>query len=319
MLPILLRNRLKIKPTLKLNKREKTLGIIIISLLLVLLFYNKVSVAQMKQINTLAAEKAQKQALIKDYRQRGYADVIGLVAEKNQIEQETEKLYQEVPGYIGEPEILVDIHQLVDSCNLYADTITFQKYQEEAGFGRLPVTLTIKGPQFNIYQFIDRLEKSKRLVRVAAVEFTPADADWVTCNLTADFYVLGTPQQDPNNYDFLQDKYGVVPSYEVIKPTIDALNNGNAVNSGEQPGDNAGRAPELNNVQASGSAAAAGDNPVNRTGGSASTGSESSGNIGSQDNNNAGKGTDNNSNNSEGNNIGKLNSLSTTGIPAVDK
>jgi len=240
MLLTVLRKRLKANLTLNLSKREKLLACLFVIMLLLFLYYREVYTAQMEEINQLSAELASRREVLDEYRAREYDNVAALLKEKKEIQAKLAGLHMQVPAYLGEASILVDMYHLVRENNLYSDKIVFEKYQQENGFGRLPVSLTVEGLLIDVYRFLEQLENHHRQVRVAAVEFTPAGGKWITCSITAEFYVLGTPGREPETYPFMTGKFGTLPAYNVFMPppggeTAGGYNNGN-INSGQGTG-----------------------------------------------------------------------------------
>jgi len=217
-LPTVLRKRLKANLNVNLSKREKVLACIFVVLLLLFLYYREVYTVQMEEINQLSAELASRREVLDEYRARGYDNVAALLKEKNELQAKLANLHMQVPAQLGEASVLVDMYHLVRENNLYSEKIVFEKYQQENGFGRLPASLTVEGSLIDVYRFLEQLENYHRRVRVAAVEFTPAGGKWVTCNITAEFYVLGTPGREPETYPFMTGKFGTLPAYNVFMP-----------------------------------------------------------------------------------------------------
>lgn len=261
MLPKELKTKFMTNLTSRLNKREKVLFIILSVSLLLYLYYDQVYTRQMQEVKSLSAELEARQAMLNDYLARGYDDIAGLNEQKEETRAKIENLHVRVPDHLGEAAILVDIHYLVRENNLYAETLSFENFQEEEGFGRLPVSLTAEGAQIDVYRFIDQLENFYRKIRVASVEFIPAGGNWVTCHITAEFYVLGTPGKEPSSYPFTQGEYGTVPAHNVFKPPF-----GGESGAGDKYSDRfGGRYPVMsgwiNNVEGNGS-----DGAINQTG-----------------------------------------------------
>jgi len=200
-------------------------------LLALFIYYNQLYTSLARVNEALAAEFESKEALLHDFQARGYNDIAGLAEQEKIIRSQIENLHDEVPGYLDEPGVLVDIYRLVRENNLGAEKIVFDQYQQDNGFGRLPFDLTVDGNASSVYCFIKQLEGFHRLIRVGEVEFKPDNGGWVSCRVRAEFYVLGEPDSEPRVHSFSLNKTDAEPAYSILQPTL-----GNGSNFGGTTG-----------------------------------------------------------------------------------
>jgi len=214
-----LRTRLKNRaphPQLRLSSREKLLLGLFFFLSAAALYYFLVLNKQIKQINYLESQIAQRDEIVCEMYGKGFHKISDMENKIKEHEQMIAQIYTMVPNIKDTPGLLVDIYYLLSKHYLSAENVTFGQLQEHQNYNTFIVDLNIKGTASNIQNFLKDMENYKRAVTINKLAFTPAEGDILETYIGLTVFVMHDIEPDPLDYPFMSGQYGRESPFDIF-------------------------------------------------------------------------------------------------------